>query len=61
MSKTTDWILDQVDSGKLIYVEGRGYVKPEDYAHEYMKTNEFKQEFDKAFGGNHGNTLRLQD
>jgi len=26
-----------------------------------MKTNEFKQEFDKAFGGNHGNTLRLQD
>jgi hypothetical protein len=49
MSRITDYILEQEDAGELIYVEGRGYIKPEDYAHEYMKTKPFKEEFDKAF------------
>ena len=49
MSKTTDWVLDQEEAGKLIYVEGRGYVSTEEYAHEYMKTKTFEEEFDKAF------------
>jgi len=49
MSKIGNWIIEQEESGRLIYVEGRGYVKPEDYAHEYMKTPQFEKEFDKAF------------
>jgi hypothetical protein len=49
VSKIGQWVLDQVDAGKLIYVEGRGYVKPDDFACEYMKTKQFKKEFDKAF------------
>jgi hypothetical protein len=49
MSRTTDWVLDQEEAGELIYVEGRGYIKPEEYASEYMKTDKFAKEFDKAF------------
>ena len=31
MSRTTDYVLDMVDSGELVYVEGRGYIEPEEY------------------------------
>ena len=50
MSKIGNWILDQEESGNLEYIEGRGYVKPEDYAKEFMKTGQYENEFDKAFG-----------
>jgi len=50
MSKIGSWVLDQEDSGDLIYVEGRGYVDADSYASEYMKTEKFEKEFDEAFG-----------
>jgi len=49
MSRIGDYVLDEEDAGRLIYVEGQGYVRPEDYAHKYMKTEAFREEFDKAF------------
>ncbi|MCS5590453.1 MAG: hypothetical protein NZ824_10855 [Candidatus Thioglobus sp.] len=49
MSRITDYIIEQEESGRMIYVEGQGYVRPEDYAHKYMKTEAFRKEFDKAF------------
>jgi len=49
MSRIGDYVIDEEDSGRLIYVEGQGYVRPEDYAHKYMKTDKFREEFDKAF------------
>jgi hypothetical protein len=49
MSSITDYIIEQEEAGKLIYVEGQGYVRPKDYAHEYMKTSNYRKEFDKAF------------
>ena len=49
MSAIGNWIIDQEEAGKLVYVEGQGYVRPEDYASEYMKTSNYREEFDKAF------------
>ena len=49
MSKIGDWIIEKEELGELIHVEGRGYVKSEDYAHELMITKSFEDEFDKSF------------
>ena len=49
MSKIGNYIVQQEEAGELIYVEGRGYVKTEDYACEFMKTSQYEREFDKAF------------
>jgi hypothetical protein len=49
MSRITDYIIEEEESGRMIYVEGQGYVRPEDYAHDYMKTENYRKEFDKAF------------
>jgi hypothetical protein len=49
MSKIGNYIVQQEEAGELIYVEGRGYVKTEDYAYEFMKTDQYQKEFDKAF------------
>ena len=43
-------VIQKEQDGKLIYVEGRGYVDADLYACEYMKTTEFQEEFDDAFG-----------
>jgi hypothetical protein len=50
MSKIGNYIVQQEEAGELIYVEGRGYIKTEDYAYEFMKTDQYQKEFDKAFG-----------
>jgi len=50
MSKIGNYIVQQEEAGELIYVEGRGYIKTEDYAYEFMKTAQYQKEFDKAFG-----------
>jgi len=50
MSKIGNYVVQREESGELIYVEGRGYIKTEDYAYEFMKTDQYQKEFDKAFG-----------
>jgi hypothetical protein len=50
MSKMGNWILEQEEAGDLVYVDGKGYVPVDEYAQEFMKTEQFENEFDKAFG-----------
>lgn len=49
MSRIGDYVIEQEERGELVYVDGRGYVPPEEFAHEYMKTEQFAKEFDEAF------------
>jgi len=42
MSRITDYVLDKEASGELEY---------DNFAREYVKTEQYAQEFDAAFGG----------
>ncbi len=40
MSRITDYILEEVEAGRLEYVEGRGYVAPIDFEDDFVLERE---------------------
>ena len=40
MSRITDYILEEVEAGRLEYVEGRGYVTPLDFEDDFVLERE---------------------
>ena len=49
MSRIGQWVLEQEQDGALIYIEGRGYVTPDDFTSEYMKSKKFDEEMDAIY------------